>query len=161
MSRKHEDGENILHQQDTEADPSRKGVELVPVGELLDHDHRAAERQGDADVNGAQPIVPEPVGEKNAKERAGNHLQCPDHGGGGPGLCEFLHVDLEADDKEKKREAELGEKSDLFPVLNQFEALGTDQDAGRDVTEDQWLANEAGDIPEGGRSHNRKSDTIK
>ena len=113
LQRQHDDGEHVLHQQDAERQPAVDGVELALVGEQLDHDHRARERRGDAEVERRQAVEAEQA--HGARRRSARRARPGTIATGAPTrpeLTSFLRSISRPTMNIRKRQAELGELGD-------------------------------------------------
>jgi len=153
LHRHEEDGPDVLHHQHPQGEAAGEDLELELLAQQLDHDQGRAERDDDGQVDEVEAAVPHPVAkpgeEGDPKQRVDHELADSEGQHRAAEALELAQVDLEPDDEQEQDEADLGDQLDALRVGDEAEAhLGAEQDAARDVAQEERLPEQTGGVTE-------------
>ena len=148
-----DDHDDVLHDEQTEGDAPVQLVELALIAEQLDHDDRRRERDGDADNRGGDEVEAEQQGD--AETGGGGDDDLPDAGGERhrADRADEVDVELEPDEKEQDRDADLGEQVERLGLMHPVEAGRADDHTDDDEPDDERLPQPVRDERDGGGEH--------
>ena len=161
-----QDGPEILDHEDAQGQPPREHLQLELVPQELDHDEGRAERDDDGeivDIEGARAgLVAEPAEEGEAQEGIDHELADAEREQRSPHAPELTEIDLQPDDEEQEDESDLGDELAALGARDQAQAHArTEDDAARDVAQDERLADQAGDVRRDGGEHDAERDVAE
>ncbi|MCZ7588950.1 MAG: hypothetical protein M5U27_08890 [Gaiella sp.] len=129
----HDHDDEVLHDEDSERETAVEVVELASVGEELDHDDGARERDADPHVQRRCGGKPEREGEEEAARRDDRHLGAARGERDRAERTDDVDVELQPDDEEQEGDPELREQLELAARLDEVRRARPDDHADGDV----------------------------
>ncbi len=136
MQEQHDDCE-VLQEQDADAQPPVGSRQLVALGEPLEDDCRAGERDEQADEDGERHRCPRRRRRERDDQGGARHLQQPGGKDRPPDLPHRRQRKIEANGEEQQDDAELGEHLDVFRVADHAGPGGSGHHAGEHQRDDR------------------------
>ncbi len=140
QQQQHGDGDQILQQQDADDDLPRPPVVQHGGGQQLEPDDGAGEAHGAPEHQGLQrreaDDQPDPHAGGNQDEWAAQGHQ----GGAAYALRQFLGIEVQTEQEQQEHDPDMGDLRGDRGVRHQTEPGGAEQDAQRDVGQQQRLA---------------------
>jgi hypothetical protein len=131
----HRDRGDVLEQQDREAGLAGGRRHQVAFFQRGEGDRGGRQRQAEA---GDQRHLPADTGQQRSAEQASGDagdLGAAPAEDGPAQRPQAVRFELEADQEQQQHHAELGEVQGVFDIGDELQAVGADQDAGRQVAE--------------------------
>lgn len=130
----------ILHDEKAHRDAPVERIDLSLVGQQLDDDDRARERQGHRDIGGGERVHAERHRNQESDHRREDNLADAGSQRDRAERPNSLEIELEAHHEQQQRNADARKERDLFVLRNQADPCRPDDNADRDEGDDQGLA---------------------
>jgi hypothetical protein len=153
--------DEVLHDEETQRDLAVQRIDLALVGEELHDDDGGGEGERDGDVEALHRAEAERQADQEAEHRGEGDLAEAGHQRDDAQRADQIHVELDADEEEQNRDAELGQELDLLPGLDDVEDRRSRDQPDRDEGHDQRLAQEHADKADGGGKEEQERDFRK
>ncbi len=142
---KDDECDEVLDDENADADASVESIKVVFVGKKFDDDDGAAEGECEAEVEGGNGGYAECADEKESEEEGGEDLgdaeeQCEE-----ADFFEDFKVEVDADDEEEEGDADLCECGKGVGWCDKMQKRWAECEAGCDVGDNEWLFEKAGD----------------
>jgi hypothetical protein len=141
-------GEQVLDDQPSDGDVTRRRVEVVVVGENPDQHDRAGDRERDPEHQAGRPTPPEHRRRGRAEQRRDDALRDRARHGDAPNREQLLDVELQADAKHQKDDADLGQLLGEPRIGDEAGRIRSDEQAADQIPDDRRQAETLGDVAE-------------
>jgi hypothetical protein len=126
----------VLEQRNPEETARERGTHLVPGGEDRKHDRRGAESDQKSVEGTASGVGAKKEADHDHEQHGKGDLQRPRHERRAPHVAELVERDVQADEEEDERDAELRDLLDLMGLVDPAESVRSDEDACRQIGDD-------------------------
>jgi hypothetical protein len=133
----HDHDRQVLEDEDSDRDLAGRRVDARPVGEQLEDDRRAAQRDQVPGVYAETPFDPERSEKEGHQPNGGDDLEPPAEHDIATYPRQPLHAELYADREQQEDDAHLGGARDQVDVSHEAEGVRPDEDAGEEETHDR------------------------
>jgi hypothetical protein len=128
----HRHDAEVLEEQDADDELAVRSVELSPLGQALEDDRGAGERDQEADEDALRDRGPDEDGEDGDGRGGEPDLEAAAHREDAAEAPELVEGELEPDREEEQRHPDLGEALDLVDVAHRPEAARAEERPGHD-----------------------------